>query len=332
MALNIARATSRNAHWGARLGWRTRASRICTQIFRSSVAAPESAAFAQACYAWQRGRSGLVNDGIIGPNSWRVISAALASGRAPANDATPSAPVAEATVDPTLGVSQKAGFVFLPNRNEKRFEYTGAFRPAADTFCSLHGIVNRYEFNPFTSASEYEWHERDDGTRYRSRETTETHQGRRDRRNGILRALRQAPGQLETIAYFGHGVANGLPSADFTTAHLTELSQAIAAKAAPNCKVILYACSSAREGGFNEQLANLTQRPVYGHTTTGHTCWNPHVRLYRGEGSPTGAWIIAPDDALWRKWRLALRNTNLWARFPFMTSEQIRAEVNAYEG
>lgn len=110
--------------------------------------------------------------------------------------------------------------------------------------------------------------------------------------------------------------------------------------------------------------AGLAGARVDAHTVDGHTSRNPYVRRFDGSTTTGGAWLVRPDERVerawatlrrrldgsdgitlellrqelggdlgagngltWARWRLALRDTDLRFRFPLMTADQIRAEL-----
>lgn len=71
---------------------------------------------------------------------------------------------------------------------------------------------------------------------------------------------------------------------------------------------------------------------VMGHTTVAHTTKNPHVVFFDGMGTKDGGVggyrPVGPRSSNWKAWRKALRETDLRFRFPFMTVEEIHAELD----
>jgi hypothetical protein len=74
-AEELARAMVSNPRWAERLGWGRHAEAIAVLV-GAVAGAPAEAAFARAVGVWQ-GRAGLAVDGIIGPDTWKAVSAAL---------------------------------------------------------------------------------------------------------------------------------------------------------------------------------------------------------------------------------------------------------------
>ncbi len=136
-----------------------------------------------------------------------------------------------------------------------------------------------------------------------------------------------ANGPLAVVAYFGHGLLDRLSSAGLGVAQASDFADAIRRRVDParGTRVVFYACSAGGRGGFAERLADqLRGQPVtvYGHEGPGHAYQRPYVRRF-----PGGQWVVAPSDPLWRAWVRALRNSDLWAWFPFMTDEQLRRRL-----
>ncbi len=155
------------------------------------------------------------------------------------------------------------------------------------------------------------------------------------RRAQILNALAigAADGWYDAIVYFGHGYKDGMPSAGFALKSIDELTNAIWSYGQYSVKVVLYACSCAIDGGYawriSEAMKPWAQEGygVYGHSSAGHAFMNPQVRQYPNGGAVTGiktapagkipAWIKALNDP----------KSTLWLRFPFMSEEEIAAEL-----
>lgn len=203
----------------------------------------------------------------------------------------------------------KALVIHPAHNSAGRHDVTGAFAPGARTFCRIYGLAGPTSFDNTLADSA--------------------------RERGFIRALDSAPHPLELLAYFGHGINNGLSSAGFSGRRDTqELATAIRNVAATNMTIMLYACSAANNfaGPLAEGVGGGCR--VYAHTTAGHTYSNPYVKVF-----PENRWVIAPEDSLWRNWTLKLRQTRLWAVFPFLTHEQLRevlrmpiAQVDSFLG
>jgi hypothetical protein len=148
----------------------------------------------------------------------------------------------------------------------------------------------------------------------------------------VRKHLEEAPPGWDVFVYFGHGDNTCLPSAHFYGRYGAKvLADAIRARANPGVTVLLYACNTGVKGGFAEWLSEGLEgldATVFAHTPPpAHTFTCPHVVRY-----PGGDMVIGRHDPLWRDWVNDLSETNdLWARFPFMTEDELRAELAAPE-
>jgi hypothetical protein len=182
---------------------------------------------------------------------------------------------------------------------------TGAFLPAAKRF----GQAYRCPWKQFDNIG-------DTGTvRKRFLNTIETH----------------CPGGTNFFAYFGHGISGGMASAHIYEKQLDDFLSLLKPKLATQSVVVLYACSSGKEGGFTGKLRNQlgSDTWVYGHSSVGHTFRNPDVTEEATNNSPTFRMLYPLGSALRSPWAEALSYTDLWLRFPWLTDEAIDAEVNA---
>jgi hypothetical protein len=134
---------------------------------------------------------------------------------------------------------------------------------------------------------------------------------------------------LDVVAYFGHGTTDGLSSADVCATDTGALATAISKSATSGCRIVLYACSVGVRGGFAETLAGLVGNGsvVYGHTTIGHSYCNPNVTYYPNSGDQDAPFLIGRQNPRWRVWVQRMRDTDLWMRFPFMSKQEIEAEL-----
>lgn len=159
-------------------------------------------------------------------------------------------------------------------------------------------------------------------------------QPRDRRRQSIINAMQQSAGsrRYDAIVYFGHGSPRGLVSASFGEDALDMLSGALLQHCQPSVKVVLYACSCAAPGGYAFKLAKRLScwshkgMTVFGHPTAGHSFRNPMVRRYPSNRGETGE-TVCPDGMV-ADWRRAMHgHTELWAKMPFMTREEIAAAL-----
>ena len=82
-SIDTTRAASRNRSYAQQLGWGSQFNRIAEMLgFRDR--SPDEASFIQAVARWQASQPGLSVDGIIGPGTWKVMSAIVSpAGPAP---------------------------------------------------------------------------------------------------------------------------------------------------------------------------------------------------------------------------------------------------------
>ena len=135
-----------------------------------------------------------------------------------------------------------------------------------------------------------------------------------------------APAQIDTIAYFGHGSDDWLASAAIGSSALPDFIAALRGACGFCPTIVLYACSCGAPRGIASKIADgLTDllAEVYGHATAGHAFRNPTVRAFPGGKR------VAPADNI-KGWVDAFNDTSndLWMRFPFMTDDEIEAELS----
>jgi hypothetical protein len=144
---------------------------------------------------------------------------------------------------------------------------------------------------------------------------------------------------LDTVVYFGHGEPYGLVSADIYGPDLRRFAELIKVRSVRGVRVLLYACSSGKfdypGGSFAARLAQALSDVggvVFGHDNVGHTCTN--ANLYRYSGFGPGVLVPPPGkfaafDKLLKAECLDKKpkSTEFWARAPFMTPDEIGAEV-----
>jgi hypothetical protein len=148
--------------------------------------------------------------------------------------------------------------------------------------------------------------------------------------------------QIALLVVLCHGLRSSLQTGHRLQT-VARLARAIRAVCTDDVRVALMACSTAAtptrapdgEGGLadalRDELVLLGCRGghVDGHTNAGHCTRNRFVRRMRMEpGEQGGDWIVEPQTHLWGRWGRALQGT-LRFRFPIMTLEQIRAEVES---
>ena len=152
------------------------------------------------------------------------------------------------------------------------------------------------------------------------------HAGGAQRVNEILHNMAIAPSQLDTIAYFGHGSNDWLASAAIGSGSLATFITALRANCGFCPTIVLYACSCGAPNGIASQIADGLSDvlgKVFGHATVGHAFRNPTVRAFPGGNR------VAPADNI-RAWVDAFNDTSndLWIRSPFMTDDEIEAELS----
>lgn len=237
------------------------------------------------------------------------------------------------------------GVVFLPDRNSKKKDYSGAFLPEAKRFLSEHGIASSSALREIDISAGAE------------------HMQKQVRTAIAAEATKQ--GKLETVAFFCHGWKDGI-QLGFRVRDTRSLARAFQGTCVRNVVVPLYACSTARDqdrqiaddidpdslggdGGFADELRDAlcdigwcVHNRVVAHATVGHSTLNPWVRFFDGMGLPSGGtggyWVIRPKGPLWRRWIAWLRETNAKQedrdnqfKFPFMTLHEIRRRVITYD-
>lgn len=216
------------------------------------------------------------------------------------------------------------GVIFHPEHNTApKSDATGAFIPHARAFAKLHdarviGFDNRAPMG--------------------------------DRAQEVLDALRNLETEVDFVAFACHGAKTQI-QAGFRIDDVPDLAEAIAMVARDGrIHVPLFACDAARDadgkreddlelgpggdGGFADALrdelsATLSSVSVMAHVTEGHAFWNPFARTFEGPPAGKGGeWIIKPKSRLWSTWRTRLFASDLRYRFPFMSREEIEAELS----
>lgn len=213
--------------------------------------------------------------------------------------------------------------VFAPLRNAPGKRDADEFQREARAFCKLHGLA----IDPVLF---------------------DNHEGQLERRSVLLQRLHErSPASLDVLVLFCHGWPTGLQMG-FQIAHARGLARELKVVAGPELKVVLYCCSTGADsdggdanerqpgpggdGGFadrlRDELVELGVRTtVYAHSTAGHTTRNPFVRVFGPEQRRGGHWLVEPRSALWPAWLRALHSTDLRFRFPFLSREQLEAEL-----
>ena len=91
--------------------------------------------------------------------------------------------------------------------------------------------------------------------------------------------------------------------------------------------MLLHACSTAAPGGFAERLSvALPGMTVIGHRQEGAGSTNPRkYRIRNGQSVAVQTTLPADVQGLWNA--QALGRERLYARYPFLTPDQIAAEL-----
>lgn len=212
------------------------------------------------------------------------------------------------------------------SKNQHGKDATGAFIPQAKLFSKRRATLgDEVELVPFDP----------------------TIADRAKRRAAFLDLIRAA-GPYDALAYFGHGLRTGLPSAGITMVTLPALVDAIHTKASKRVIVTLYACSTAGapgmdrdrlegDGGFADELRDALATLghigwIDAHTVPAHTTQNRMTRRFYldGMGPGTGgAWLVAPGSPEWASWGRHLRAVGdpLRFDFPFLTAGDLYARL-----
>jgi hypothetical protein len=156
----------------------------------------------------------------------------------------------------------------------------------------------------------------------------------------ITAGFEQISGKLDAVVYFGHGEPLGMVSSDIYHWDIQKFAQLIKRKSVHGVRIVLFACNCGKfdypGGSFAAKLAMALSdidAVVFGHYDVGHTVTNPNIYRYSGGGravavAPTGK--LKAFDRLLKAESIDQKpkgNTAFWARMPFMTPDEVRAEV-----
>ena len=225
---------------------------------------------------------------------------------------------------------------FLPDRNQRARDYTGAFLPSARAW-ARHPMHAHHPPHHAASAQLVQIDPTSSPAAMRAA-TLRAIDG--------LGALAVGADDLR-LAWFCHGFTRriGLGWDIAGTRELAKAARALVASdaTAPTITISLYACSTGDgpgpggDRGFADQLRDalcvegLTSCVVLAHDTAGHAARNSRKRRFGGDGSPIGgvggSWWVAPGAPLWRAWRDAMRTGDLWIRCPYMTPAEVHREL-----
>jgi hypothetical protein len=183
------------------------------------------------------------------------------------------------------------------------------FVRGAKAFCSSHKKIKRWV--PIDNATEGDY---------------------RGRAAATFEALDEAEdGTLDAIAFFGHGQPTFLPSFGLFTGDIGRLGDRIKAKCKARSAILLYACSAGAFGGFAEKLAAAVNsggsttkdcRVVYGHLVDGHAYQGAYYTYFPGR-----RYVVSPTVPLFGVWQKKIMGSDLWARFPFMSDDDLSEEL-----
>ena len=220
--------------------------------------------------------------------------------------------------------------IVTPDRNKRhKRDYTHAFKPESEAF--ERDAINDADDDAECRAFEERCHA---PVVIRINQVSKPD----DRRRALLTAI--SFHQPECIAYFGHGFRNSIMQLGINISNIHILAEEIC-KHASSPKVIFYACSVADgsapggDGGICDTLRDECVKlgakgvTVYGHSTAGHTTFNPFVRVFDSSTSKGGEWLVEPGTHEWPAWKKALKeHPTLRFDYPFMT----RAEIDEVLG
>jgi hypothetical protein len=177
-----------------------------------------------------------------------------------------------------------------PKTGRPWVDATGAFLPEAAAFRKLHSDTVRADGHDLPTAGWLEF----------VAPLTPA------RRRGLTESAIRSTSGLDVVAVFGHGISTRLLATGHGLAEVLDLAAAIHASGART--VVLYACSTAagRVGFADELAAALPGVNVWGHTSAGHTSWNPNTELAGGPRS--GDPVARPGEPLWKRWRERMAN------------------------
>lgn len=214
---------------------------------------------------------------------------------------------------------------FVPDRNHRGRDMTGAFLPGA--------VI---------------WRERRGGLIVK----IDVSRSKAEQRAAVLEVLEAAAedrsllalGEAASVAFFCHGTTKELQIGGWRGDHLAELARAIAHLGGDRTdpRVSLYACSagdgsgSEGDGGLADRLRDelcgfgATRCVVLAHTRSGHSWLNRYKRRFVGDGTPAGGigggWWVAPGSSLWKAW--AARQRDLWWRLPDLEPREVHMWLN----
>lgn len=212
---------------------------------------------------------------------------------------------------------------FLPDRNTRGRDYSGAFLPCARDWSARWG-ADLIMLDPTAPAS---------------RLRAQTLAGLERIRPPI--ALEQLGGARVRLAWFCHGFTRGI-QLGWDRAHVVELARAIARTGAEPV-ISLFCCSTGGgpgvggDGGFADTLRDALCREgaaggtILAHAKSGHAARCPYKRRFDGtgstEGGQGGTWVVPPGSPLWRRWVAAMRTGDLWQEVAELSPAQLHERI-----
>jgi len=213
------------------------------------------------------------------------------------------------------------GLILAPESNsggKHPHDATGAFQPGASAFRKHYELAEPVYFdNTRAPAARFEQ---------------------------VLGVVKAAQKPLDVLAYFGHGWRTG-SQMGLGVDNVDRFAAALAAVAADRLTVCLYACSTAEDdaksaapgdgnGSLADELRDALVRAgkpatVVAHATVGHAFHNPYVRVFDATTDRGGRWLVDPraPKRLFHEFATAMQVGDLWMRMPFMSSDDVIAEV-----
>jgi hypothetical protein len=224
--------------------------------------------------------------------------------------------------------------ILTPDRNEKRADFTGAFRPEANKFADLHGVprdqIHRIDVS----------------------------KPMKDRAAQSLKLIESYTPRV--LAVFCHGYSTGIQigfrnpkktkrkRGHFTPSRTDRANFASLISTLSehdNVCVALYCCSTGDDpdgdadtapGSGDDSFADLLRDElckagsrtcrVFAHVTAGHTTRNPHVKFYDGNYSTDGGvgaeYLAKPGSSSFRALARALK-TDFRFRLPFLSVPRV---------
>lgn len=216
--------------------------------------------------------------------------------------------------------------VLTPDRNERRNDFEGAFKPESDRYAR--------------------WY-MDRGDEVRTVRVDVSRSPRR--RSDSVRDAVGACDVVDRLALFCHGWQSGVQLGlgivdEDDRAELSVLCGELCARSTPSLAVALYCCSAGDgpapgrdgTGSFASHLLRVLRyhgrhdATVFAHTDSGHTTRNADVLIFSAS-APDGECPAERGTAAYRRLdeRLHDKADDLRWRAPYMTVEELRAELGS---